>query len=69
MHFRAFYESDLSDTLIHGKIYIIDNKIAYLGSLNLTTMGTKYNYETRIRITDAEAVNEINEEFYELFNN
>lgn len=53
---------------IHGKIYIIDGHTAYLGSLNFTESGTKYNYETRIRFTDIEAVRKIEEEFDELYN-
>jgi phosphatidylserine/phosphatidylglycerophosphate/cardiolipin synthase-like enzyme len=58
----------LSDTFIHGKIYLIDESIAYLGSLNFTNSGTKHNYETRIKTTDKNAVNKINEEIYDLFN-
>lgn len=56
-----------SDTFIHGKVYIIDDAIAYLGSLNFTASGTKYNYETRIRTTDRETVKKIKDEFYDLF--
>jgi phosphatidylserine/phosphatidylglycerophosphate/cardiolipin synthase-like enzyme len=58
----------LSDTFIHGKIYLIDDQIAYLGSLNFTESGTKYNYETRIRTTDPNAIKEIKEEFHQLMN-
>ena len=61
--------TSLSDTFIHGKIYLIDDEIAYLGSLNFTASGTKYNYETRIRTIDTHAVKEIKEEIYKLFNN
>lgn len=57
----------LSDTFIHGKIYIIDDSIVYLGSLNFTASGTKHNYETRIRTTDMEVVKKIKSEFYSLF--
>ena len=57
-----------SDTFIHSKIYLIDDKIAYLGSLNFTASGTKYNYETRIRTTDTNAIEEIREEFDQLMN-
>lgn len=57
-----------SDTFIHAKVYIVDDAIAYLGSLNFTASGTKYNYETRIRTVDRLTVREIGEEFYELFN-
>lgn len=60
--------TDMSDTFIHGKIYLIDDQIAYLGSLNFTASGTKHNYETRIRTTDPKAIKEIKEEFYQLLN-
>ncbi len=56
-----------SDTFIHGKIYLIDDSIAYLGSLNFTASGTKYNYETRIRTINEETVKKIKDEFYDLF--
>ena len=54
-------------TFIHGKIYIIDGKVAYLGSLNFTDRGTRYNYETRIRVQDKEAVTLITQEYDSLF--
>lgn len=60
--------TELSDTFIHGKIYLIDDQIAYLGSLNFTANGTKHNYETRIRTTDPNAIKEIKEELYQLLN-
>ncbi|AXP81402.1 cardiolipin synthetase [Mariniflexile rhizosphaerae] len=60
--------TDLSDTFIHAKIYLIDDQIAYLGSLNFTASGTKHNYETRIRTTDPNAIKEIKEELYQLLN-
>jgi phosphatidylserine/phosphatidylglycerophosphate/cardiolipin synthase-like enzyme len=60
--------TELSDTFIHGKIYLIDNQIAYLGSLNFTESGTKHNYETRIRTVDKNAIIEINKEMNQLFN-
>ncbi|MCK4653321.1 MAG: phospholipase D family protein [Candidatus Cloacimonetes bacterium] len=60
--------NELSDTFIHGKIYLIDNQIAYLGSLNFTESGTKHNYETRIRTVDKNAIIEINKEMNQLFN-
>lgn len=64
--FKVFVAPDsyqINDMFIHGKIYIIDGRTAYLGSLNFTESGTKYNYETRIRVTDIEAVRQIEEEF------
>ncbi|WP_233885110.1 phospholipase D-like domain-containing protein [Tenacibaculum piscium] len=62
------YKSKLSDSFIHSKIYIIDDKIAYLGSLNFTVSGFKNNYETSIRTEDSKAIREIKKEFYQLFN-
>jgi len=58
-----------SDMFIHSKIYIIDDKIVYLGSLNFTSSGTKHNYETRVRTTDRDTVNKIRDEFNDLFSN
>ncbi|MEO0556369.1 MAG: phospholipase D family protein [Bacteroidota bacterium] len=57
-----------SDMFIHSKIYLIDEQIAYLGSLNFTASGTKHNYETRVRTTDTNAIKEIREEFDQLMN-
>ncbi|GEM_PF-610281 len=58
-----------SNMYIHGKVYIIDDSIVYLGSLNFTASGTRYNYETRVRTTHAETVKRISDEFYDLFHN
>lgn len=68
--FKVYIAPDrhhINDMFIHGKIYIIDGHTAYLGSLNFTESGTKYNYETRIRVTDVEAVQKIDNEFEELY--
>ena len=61
-------KNKLSDTFIHSKIYLIDEKIAYLGSLNFTSSGTKHNYETRIRTEDPNAIQEVKEEINQLMN-
>ena len=58
-----------SHPFIHSKIYLIDDEIAYLGSLNFTHNGTRNNYETRIRIADRKAIKELNAEFDTLFAN
>ncbi|MCK0135879.1 phospholipase D-like domain-containing protein [Arenibacter sp. S6351L] len=58
-----------SHPFVHGKMYLIDDGIAYLGSLNFTGNGTKNNYETRIRITGKNAINELEGEFEALFQN
>lgn len=70
--FKVFTTPDsqsYSHPFIHGKMYLIDNAIAYLGSLNFTGNGTRNNYETRIRITDRKAVKELVGEFNALFHN
>ena len=70
--FKVFVTPDsnrFNTMFIHGKIYIIDGHTAYLGSLNFTESGTKYNYETRIRVTEVEAVQKIDAEFEELYHN
>lgn len=54
---------------LHSKVYIIDNKIAYLGSLNFTHYGTKSNHETSIRTIDKNAIKYLNSEFESLLNN
>ncbi len=56
-------ENGFGTTYLHSKIYIIDDKIAYLGSLNFTNSGTKHNYETRVRINEMSSVHKIAEEF------
>lgn len=43
----------------HSKIYIIDRKIAYLGSVNFTNNGFSSNLETRIRINHREKIAEL----------
>jgi phosphatidylserine/phosphatidylglycerophosphate/cardiolipin synthase-like enzyme len=72
--FKVFYSPDRksgyqNDFLIHSKMYLIDDEIAYLGSVNFTHAGTHNNYETRIRTTDAVAINEIRYEIDQLFHN
>ena len=51
------------NTYLHSKIYIIDDEIAYLGSLNFTGGGTRNNHETRVRLNDEPSVKKIVEEF------
>ncbi len=57
------------ELFVHSKFYIIDDQIAYLGSLNFTESGMKYNYETIIKISDKESVDKIIKEFNYLFSN
>ena len=70
--FRVFTTPEgnsYSYPFIHGKLYLIDDGIAYLGSLNFTGNGIKNNYETRIRITERKPVKELVGEFDALFHN
>tara|TARA_R110000868_G_scaffold224486_1_gene476611 strand:+ start:124 stop:885 length:762 start_codon:yes stop_codon:yes gene_type:complete len=67
--FTTPLSNSYSHPFIHGKLYLIDDGIAYLGSLNFTGNGTRNNYETRIRITDRKAVKELIGEFDDLFHN
>ncbi len=62
--FKVFHSHN--NNYIHSKIYLIDEKIAYLGSLNLTNNGTKDNHETRIRTEDPIAIEQIKAEIKNL---
>ncbi len=53
-------------TFIHSKVFIIDEKIMYWGSINFTSMGVKDNYETRVRTTDTIAIQKMTKEFNQL---
>lgn len=57
-----------STELIHSKIYLIDNKIAFLGSANLTYSGFKTHYETTIKVSDPSAIQDISTEIDSLYN-
>ncbi|MCV6631560.1 MAG: phospholipase D family protein [Flavobacteriaceae bacterium] len=57
--FTIFFMDDINlspHIYVHSKIYIIDESIAYIGSLNLTKNGMGLNHETRVRSTDAKVV-------------
>lgn len=61
--------NSFNKTFIHSKIYVIDDEIAYMGSLNFTAKGIKDNHETRIRTTDPNAVAGIVDEVNQIFFN
>lgn len=69
--FKVFEEykrnSNSRATTIHSKIYVIDEKIAYLGSLNFTASGTEHNCETRVKTTDEGAAAAIMQDIDRLF--
>ena len=57
-----------STELIHSKIYVIDNEIAFVGSVNFTYSGFKTHYETTIKVNDKKAVSDISQEVEDLYN-
>src|SRR3989344_456856 len=61
-------KSPQSTNLIHSKIFIIDEDIAYLGSANFTYSGFTTHYETVIKIEDKKAIKDISGEVESLFN-
>ncbi len=70
--FKVILQSDgysYGEAYIHSKIYIIDNKMAYLGSLNFTKSGTETNHETRVKMRDTEVIKRLNDEIDDLFEN
>ena len=60
-------ENPRSTELIHSKIFVIDESLAFLGSLNFTYSGFKKHYETVIQIEDKQAVNAISKEVDSLY--
>ena len=57
-----------STELIHSKIFVIDDNVAYLGSMNFTYCGFKKHYETIIKISSQNAVKDISREVEDLYN-
>lgn len=60
---------DKEQYLVHSKLYIIDDKIVYIGSVNFTYSSFYYNYESRVKITDEKDIKKILKEFNYLINN
>lgn len=48
---------------MHSKIYIVDERVAYMGSFNFTQKGLTKNYETQLRITDELVVHDLCAEY------
>lgn len=55
-----------NNAFFHVKLFIIDEEIAFLGSINLTTKGMKYNVESCITIEDIEVVKKLSNFYNEL---
>jgi Phosphatidylserine/phosphatidylglycerophosphate/cardiolipin synthases and related enzymes len=64
--FNSRQEKEKISTL-HSKVYCIDSIVAYIGSMNYTESGFKYNFEGRAKIKDAAAVVEIENHWQQLF--
>jgi uncharacterized membrane protein len=50
---------NVSAPRLHEKLYVIDDRIAYVGSLNFTESGCERNLEACVKIQNSEAVVEI----------
>jgi phosphatidylserine/phosphatidylglycerophosphate/cardiolipin synthase-like enzyme len=61
-------EKPWSTNLIHSKIFLIDDKILFLGSANFTYSAFTTHYETIIKVEDPKAISDITEEIERLFN-
>ncbi len=61
-------ENPQSTNLIHSKIFLIDNKILFLGSANFTYSAFKTHYETVIKILDKKAIEDVSKEVENIFN-
>lgn len=51
-----FGAKDAAPPFVHAKLYVIDEKVAYLGSANFTTSGLFDNLEAMVRLKSSEAV-------------
>ena len=56
-----------SKLLIHANIFLIDQEIAYIGSVNFTQDSLTHNYESMVRIVDIAPLKEIDHEIDQLF--
>ncbi len=61
-------EDDLKNmSNLHAKIYIFDDRIAFITSANLTTSGLIKNYEYGIITDDREIIKNVCYDFYEIY--
>lgn len=60
--------SPFSTNLIHAKIFLIDEKILFLGSANFTYSAFKTHYETVIKVEDFNAIKDVSNEIENIFN-
>lgn len=55
-------------TILHSKMVIIDRKIAYVGSVNLTNESMTRNHEILIEITETPAIDRLAKIFWRAWN-
>lgn len=68
--FQTKYNSgNQNGTLVHSKMYLVDDEIAHISSFNFTNAGLRKNFESSVRTTDPEAVEMLVTEFRDLFKN
>lgn len=60
------WRNNMEGTFIHSKLYLIDDRIAHMGSMNFTTSGTRYNHEANIRTEDPGAISAVRFEMDQL---
>ncbi|MEN2399457.1 phospholipase D-like domain-containing protein [Flavobacterium sp. MC2016-06] len=59
LDFKYLRDNKENKMEVHSKIYVIDRKVAYLGSLNFTNDGFNSNFETIIKITQKDKIMEL----------
>jgi len=64
---NEYYDRKKGKYFLHSKIFVIDDKIAFVGSVNYTYKAFRSNYETITRIKTYQAVEEISKEVDRLF--
>ena len=55
-------------TILHSKVLIVDRKIAYVGSVNLTSDSMTKNHEILIELTEPEVIKRLSEIFFTAWN-
>lgn len=56
------------ESFVHAKIYVVDNRDIFIGSVNLTKSGLRYNIESFVKISAHETVKEIVQEINSYLN-
>jgi phosphatidylserine/phosphatidylglycerophosphate/cardiolipin synthase-like enzyme len=66
--YHAIFKSIFfSEEIFHAKLYILDENIAFAGSMNFTGKGMEKNHETCITIKDPQTIKELCEYYDGLF--